>query len=73
MAEDAEPSESGDNAETVEIPLSAFPQPPEPNATIQLKVISVDADNGVVNATVIQGNDGGGSDDMAKEFDQPKQ
>jgi hypothetical protein len=67
------PPESGQQS-TVEIPLASFGgNPPQEGSTIQLKVVSVDTQNGVVNAMPMQGapDDDGGSDSMASEFDKP--
>lgn len=70
-----EPSPGADQQPTVEIPLASFGgTPPEEGSTIQLKVVSVDTQNGVVNAMPMQAqpDDGGGSDSMAAEFnDKP--
>ena len=78
MAEDpanASPAASpdGNEPQTVEIPLSANPQAKEGD-TIQLKVVSVDQENGVINAVPAQAApaDAGGSDSMAEEFNEPK-
>jgi hypothetical protein len=79
VAEDADAGAPGaaapgpEEQQTVEIPLSAFASPPKPGAMVQMKVISVDANSGVVNAVPMapENMDEGGSDSMAKEFDQP--
>lgn len=48
---------------------------PKPGSTISLKVVSVDENSGVINATPMPMPMGqpeaGGSDSMAAEFDQP--
>ena len=77
LSEDAAPDAppEADQQPTVEIPLASFGgTPPEEGSTIQLKVVSVDTQNGVVNAMPMQAqpDDGGGSDSMAAEFnDKP--
>lgn len=70
---DSQDSDS-DSSTTVEIPLSAFDTPPAEGDTISLKVISVDVDNGVINATPIESEDSesGGSDSLAADFDATK-
>jgi hypothetical protein len=75
MAEDsgdAPDAQAADQAQTVELPVAAFGQAmPNPGDTVSLKVVSVDAQNGVVNATVMPPQAGpqmGGSDAMAAEF-----
>ena len=75
MSEDAAPDAppEADQQPTVEIPLASFGgTPPEEGSTIQLKVVSVDTQNGVVNAMPMQAqpDDGGGSDSLASEFSQ---
>ena len=67
----AAPASNEGQPQTVEIPLSAMPQAKEGDS-ISLQVVSVDADNGVNNAVpATAAPDEGGSDSMAKEFDQP--
>ena len=84
MAEDqqsaapASPTE-GDNSQptTVELPLAAVGEV-KAGDTISLKVISVDEQSGVVNATPMsqqaeEGSEPGGSDQLAAELDkEPK-
>jgi hypothetical protein len=65
------PDKDPEQQQTVEIPISAFPTPPKPNATVQLRVISVDANGGIVNAVVMEPEGPGGSDSLAAEFNQP--
>lgn len=58
-----------EQAETVEIPLSACPDC-KPGDVLTAKVVSVDTDSGTINVTVEeQGEpDEGGSDSMAAEL-----
>jgi hypothetical protein len=72
----AAPAASGadDDAQTVEIPISACEgMTPKPGQVLPFKVVSVDANNGVINAVYAapQGA-GGGSDSMASEFNDPQ-
>jgi hypothetical protein len=71
MGEDA--PDGGEQQQTVELPLSAFGgTPPQANATFSGKVVSVDAQNGVVNATIMpmEAPEKSATDSMADEIDQ---
>lgn len=75
MSEDApkETPESGgeEQHQTVEIPLSALEEKDlKPGSMIQLKVISVDSDNGVVNAVCTDYGQEGGSDELASGIEK---
>ena len=74
MAEDASaaaPAGGGDS--TVEVPAAAIGAAKEGD-TVQFKVVSVDAANGVANLAPVQAGptEGSGSDDMAAEFNRDK-
>ena len=67
------PDDAGDQTPTIELPLADFPTPPKPGDMLHLKVISVDENSGVINATPMSAlAEEGGSDEMAKEFDKPQ-
>lgn len=76
MGEDGAPVEapapegSDDQAQTVEIPLAALGGAmPKEGDTLQLKVVSVDEQGGVVNATAMKPEaSGSATDEMADEF-----
>lgn len=74
MAEDtapASPAPDADQQQTIELPASAFKTAPKEGETIQLKVVSVDANSGVINAVPVEAApEAGGSDSMAAEFDE---
>lgn len=61
-----------EQAETVEIPLSAFKGAKEGD---MLKIVSVDSEGGTITAEVqdSEADDQGGSDSMAEEFNQPQE
>lgn len=63
-----------EQAETVEIPLSAAGDVKEGD-TITLKVVSVDSEGGTITAEVqdSEADEEGGSDSMAEEFNQPQE
>ena len=68
-----EDGQDQDQQQTVEIPLSAMPSAKE-GATISLKVISVDSQNGVINAVAMQAPVGTpNSDGLADELEQNMQ
>lgn len=74
--QDTETDVGGDSApNAVEIEADAFPDAKEGD-TICLKVVSVDANGGIINATPMPqagGESDGGSDSMAAEFSAPTQ
>lgn len=76
MAEDggdkAPPSDAGKQEEqqTIPVPVSAFPAPPKPGSMVQLKVISIDQNAGVVNTVIMPAESAGGSDGLASEFNE---
>lgn len=67
LTPETEPMEQ-EQAETVELPLSACPDC-KPGDTLMAKVISVDAKSGTINVTIEEsGETEGGSDSMASEL-----
>ena len=73
MSEGPPEGQDDEQAQTVEVPLSAAPQA-KPGAMLTLKVISIDQQGGVINAVVTPMEaQGGGSDEMAQEFDKPEE
>ena len=61
--------EQEESAETVELPAASFPNAKEGD-TVQLTVVSVDAEGGTITATPVEAeeSDEGGSDSMAAEL-----
>jgi len=68
----AAPAPAGDEAETFQVPVAALGDVQE-GATVQCRVVSVDAQSGTATLTLAQDEpeSGGGTDGMADEFESP--